>query len=203
MLHSVLLTRLVENLRLLPGIGPKSAQRIALSLLKGNRGKALNLAEVITEAMQRLQPCRSCRMWTEEDECHLCRSPRRNSQSLCVVESPADVLVIEQATSFDGRYFVLMGRLSPLDGMGPEELGLELLAQRLARNTIEELIVATSPTIEGDATAEFIAEMARARGVHATRIAYGVPMGAELEYTDQTTLLYAFNGRQPVPHPED
>ncbi|MCG6898461.1 MAG: recombination mediator RecR [Gammaproteobacteria bacterium] len=193
---SRLIGRLIETLRCLPGVGPKSAQRMAFHLLEYNRDGGRQLAEALLLAMDRVGNCRECRTLSEEAVCALCASERRDRSLLCVVETPADVQALEQSTGYQGLYFVLMGHLSPLDGIGPEALGLNLLEERLASGEVRELILATNPTVEGEATAHFISEMARAQGVRATRIAHGVPMGGELEYIDGGTLSHAFAGRQ-------
>jgi recombination protein RecR len=193
---SRLIGRLIEALRCLPGVGPKSAQRMAFHLLEYNRDGGRQLAEALTLAMDRVGNCRECRTLSEEAVCALCASERRDRSLLCVVETPADVQALEQSTGYQGLYFVLMGHLSPLDGIGPEALGLDLLEARLASGEVKELILATNPTVEGEATAHFISEMARVQGVRATRIAHGVPMGGELEYIDGGTLSHAFAGRQ-------
>ena len=195
---SRLIGRLTESLRCLPGVGPKSAQRIAFHLLEHNRDGGRQLAEALNLAMDKVGHCRECRTLSEEDVCTLCANDRRDRSQLCVVETPADVHALEQSTGFRGLYFVLMGHLSPLDGIGPEALGLDLLEARLATGEVEELILATNPTVEGEATAHFVSEMARARNVRPTRIAHGVPMGGELEYIDGGTLSHAFAGRQEV-----
>lgn len=193
-----LLTRLIEALRRLPGVGPKSAQRMAFHLLDRDREGAEFLARSLGEALTGIGRCPSCRMFCEGDKCSYCQPSRRAGGQLCVVESPADLMAIETSTPYRGGYFVLMGRLSPLDGIGPEELGLPLLAQQLATGEVQELILATNPTVEGEATAYYLAEMARAAGIKVTRIAHGVPMGGELEYVDGGTLSHAISGRQPV-----
>jgi recombination protein RecR len=198
MAGSRLIGRLIESLRCLPGVGPKSAQRMAFHLLEHNRDGGRQLAEALTLAMDRVGNCRECRTLSEEPVCALCASVRRDRSLLCVVETPADVQALEQSTGYQGLYFVLMGHLSPLDGIGPEALGLHLLEARLASAEVKELILATNPTVEGEATAHFISEMARVQGVRATRIAHGVPMGGELEYIDGGTLSHAFAGRQEV-----
>ena len=195
---SRLIGRLTESLRCLPGVGPKSAQRMAFHLLEHNRDGGRQLAEALNLAMDKVGHCRECRTLSEEDVCTLCANDRRDRSQLCVVETPADVHALEQSTGFRGLYFVLMGHLSPLDGIGPEALGLDLLEARLATGEVEELILATNPTVEGEATAHFVSEMARARNVRPTRIAHGVPMGGELEYIDGGTLSHAFAGRQEV-----
>ena len=191
-----LLNQLIEALRCLPGVGPKSAQRMALHVLQRDRAGGARLAALLAEAVQSIGQCRLCRTLTEDEVCALCRSPTRDDSVLCVVESPADVIALEQATGFGGRYFVLGGRLSPLDGIGPAELGIEQLKQRLDALKPTELILATTTTVEGEATAHYIGEMARARSIKTTRIAHGVPLGGELEYVDGGTLLHAFTGRR-------
>jgi recombination protein RecR len=195
---SRLIGRLIENLRCLPGVGPKSAQRMAFHLLEHNRDGGRQLAEALTLAMEQVGNCSECRTLSEEAVCTLCASERRDKSQLCVVETPADVQALEQSTGYQGRYFVLMGHLSPLDGVGPEQLGLELLEARLASGQVKELILATNPTVEGEATAHFISELARVHAVRSTRIAHGVPMGGELEYIDGGTLSHAFAGRLEV-----
>lgn len=193
---SSLLAELIEALRCLPGVGGKSAQRMAFHLLERERERGLKLAAVLEQAMQRIGHCSQCRNFSEEPLCSLCASSSRDRQVLCVVESPTDLAAIEQATGYRGQYFVLMGRLSPLDGLGPEELGLAQLTQRLGEGEVEELIIATNPTVEGEATAHYLAQLARAGGVRPTRLAHGVPLGGELEYVDRSTLAHAFGGRQ-------
>lgn len=190
-----LLNQLIEALRCLPGVGPKSAQRMALHLLERNREGGLQLASVLESAMHKIGRCKHCRDLTELDICSVCASPRRDQSLLCVVESPVDVLAIEQATAYKGRYFVLLGRLSPLDGIGPAELGLDQLAERLETHTPEEMIIATNPTVEGEATSYYLQRMAKKHAIRITRIAHGVPLGGELEYTDQSTLAHAFGSR--------
>lgn len=195
---SRLIGRLIESLRCLPGVGPKSAQRMAFHLLEHNRDGGRQLAEALSLAMERVGNCSECRTLSEETVCSLCSNDQRDRSQLCVVETPADVQALEQSTGYRGVYFVLMGHLSPLDGIGPEALGLNLLEARLASGEVEELILATNPTVEGEATAHFVSELARAQGVRTTRIAHGVPMGGELEYIDGGTLSHAFAGRQEV-----
>ncbi|MEZ5542814.1 MAG: recombination mediator RecR [Pseudomonadota bacterium] len=195
---SRLIGRLIENLRCLPGVGPKSAQRMAYHLLEHNRDGGRRLAEALAVAMDKVGNCRECRTLSEEVVCALCANPRRDRGLLCVVETPADVQALEQSTGYQGLYFVLMGHLSPLDGIGPEQLGLDALEARLTGGEVQELILATNPTVEGEATAHFISELARAHGVRPTRIAHGVPMGGELEYIDSGTLSHAFAGRQEI-----
>ncbi len=198
MATSRLIGQLIESLRCLPGVGPKSAQRMAFQLLEHNREGGRQLAAALTQAMERVGNCSACRTLSEDPVCSLCASERRNRSQLCIVETPADVQALEQATGYQGLYFVLMGHLSPLDGIGPEALGLDMLETRLASGEVKELILATNPTVEGEATAHFISEMARAHGIRATRIAHGVPMGGELEYIDGGTLSHAFAGRLEV-----
>ena len=193
-----LLDQLIEALRCLPGVGPKSAQRMALHLLERDRDGGLQLSAVVAQAMERIGRCKLCRNLTEHELCRICANPQRNASLLCIVESPSDVLAIEHATGYQGRYFVLMGRLSPLDGIGPAELGLDELAQRLADAPPAEMIIATNPTVEGEATAYYLQRMAQKLGVAVSRIAHGVPLGGELEFTDQSTIAHAFASRQAV-----
>lgn len=182
----------------MPGIGRKSAQRIAFHLLERNREGASSLSSALADAVAAIGHCSRCRMFTENDLCSICSASGRDAAQLCVVESPADVMAVEDATGFRGLYFVLMGHLSPLDGIGPEELGLSALEQRLERDAVKELIIATNPTVEGDATAHYLADLAGRYGVPASRIAHGVPLGGELEYVDGGTLSHAFYGRRSV-----
>ncbi|MBK1647231.1 recombination mediator RecR [Rhabdochromatium marinum] len=198
MSESNLLSELIDALRRLPGIGPRSAQRIAFYLLERDRDSGRRLAAIMAAAMDRIGRCNTCRTLTEASLCSICANPKRDQSLLCVVEHPADIVAIEQATDFSGGYFVLGGRLSPLDGIGPAELELGRLQGRLAAGGVRELILAISPTIEGSATSHYIAEMAAAQQVPVTRIAHGVPLGGELEYVDGGTLAHAFSGRQPV-----
>jgi recombination protein RecR len=195
-----LLVQLIESLRCMPGVGQKSAQRIAFHLLERDRDGAQALAKALAEAAEGIGHCRRCRMFTEHEICSICAAAGRDDSQLCVVESPADVMAVEDATGFRGLYFVLMGHLSPLDGIGPEELGLRVLEQRLGDGTITELIIATNPTVEGDATAHYLADLAARSSVPASRIAHGVPLGGELEYVDGGTLSHAFYGRRVVDH---
>lgn len=195
---SPLIDRLIEALRCLPGVGPKSAQRMAFHLLERDREGARALSDALREATENIGHCRSCRTLTESEYCRLCANPARDRSLLCVVETPADVLVIERATDFRGLYFVLMGHLSPLDGIGPDELGMDQLLARLDSGEVEEVILATNSTVEGEATAHYVSEAARLRGLRATRIAHGVPMGGELEYLDGGTLSQAFADRRDV-----
>ena len=196
MSSSPLLNELIESLRCLPGVGVKTAQRMAFHLLERDRSGARRLAEKLSAAMERIGNCSRCRTFSDTPICAVCASAARDAQTLCIVETPADQVAIEQATGFRGRYFVLLGRLSPLDGLGPQELGLDLLAERLAEGEVRELIIATNATVEGEATAHLLAQIARQAGVRATRLAHGVPLGGELEFVDRGTLAHAFGGRQ-------
>lgn len=196
MAERTLLNQLIEALRCLPGVGPKSAQRIAFHLLERDRDGGTRLAGIMADAMVRIQRCSRCRTLSEREICSLCTSPNRDSGLLCVVEQPSEIVAIEQATDYRGLYFVLGGRLSPLDGIGPQDLGLDLLEKRLRDSDIREVILAISPTVEGSVTAQYIAECAQAGAVAVTRIAHGVPLGGELEYVDGGTLALAFAGRR-------
>mgnify|MGYP001556183684 FL=1 len=198
MSYSPLLMRLIEGLRCMPGVGQKSAQRIAFHLLERDREGASQLSTALADAVVGIGHCKRCRMFTEQELCSICAATGRDTTQLCVVESPADVMALEDATGFRGLYFVLMGHLSPLDGIGPDELGLSQLEEWLADGEVQELIIATNPTVEGDATAHYLADMAAQRGVKASRIAHGVPLGGELEYVDGGTLSHAFYGRRAV-----
>ena len=198
MKHSPHLARLIEALRVLPGVGPKSAQRMAFHLLQEGRPGARGLAEALGAALERVTRCQRCRMLTEEDLCLICAARERDAALLCAVESPADVVAIESSGSYRGRYFVLMGHLSPLDGIGPDELGVRELEAILAEGGVRELILATNSTVEGEATAHYLRELAARRGIRASRIAHGVPVGGELEYVDGGTLAHALAGRQSL-----
>lgn len=191
-----LLGELIQSLRCLPGVGPKSAQRMIFHLLQRNREGARTLGRMLLEAVEKIGHCAKCRTLSEERLCPICASLSRDQSLLCIVESSADVFAVDQSAAYKGLYFVLHGRLSPLDGIGPEELGLENLDRRLAAGEIKELILATNTTVEGEATAHYIGEMARRHGVRATRIAHGVPLGGEIEYIDSGTLSHAFSGRK-------
>ena len=193
-----LLGQLIQNLCCLPGVGPKTAQRMAFYMLQRDRNGAKMLAETLLHAIDKIGHCEQCRTLTEHALCEICTDNSRDDSLICIVESPADVWIVDQATVFKGRYFVLHGRLSPLDGIGPDELGLDLLEQRLATGKIKELILATNSTVEGEATAYFIGEIARKHQVQASRIAHGVPMGGELEFIDSGTLSHAFQGRKEI-----
>jgi len=193
-----LINQLIEALRCLPGVGPKSAQRIAFHLLERDREGGKRLAGIMAEAMERIGRCSRCRTLSEREVCALCANPNRDQHLLCVVEQPSEIVAIEHATDYRGLYFVLGGRLSPLDGIGPQELGLDLLERRLSEDGIRELILAISPTVEGSVTAQYIAEGAEAAGATVTRIAHGVPLGGELEQVDGGTLALAFTGRRTL-----
>ena len=192
------LAHLIDALRCLPGVGPKSAQRMAFHLLERDRDGGRALAQSLAEAVAHIGHCRRCRMLTESDLCALCASAQREVAQLCVVESPADVVAIEQSGGFRGRYFVLMGHLSPLDGIGPAELGLDEFAALLAGGEVREVILATNPTVEGEATAHYLGELALKVGLKVSRIAHGVPVGGELEFVDGGTLAHALAGRTAV-----
>jgi recombination protein RecR len=196
--YSPRLSRLIEALRKLPGVGPKSAQRMAFHLLDRDRAAAEKLVGALGDALGGIARCKSCRMFCEDEACRYCTPARTATGQLCVVETPADLMALEGGTAYRGRYFVLMGRLSPLDGIGPEELGLPQLQALLDQGSVQEMIVATNPTVEGEATAYYLAEMARGAQVKVSRIAHGVPMGGELEYVDGGTLAHALSGRTPV-----
>ena len=198
MLYPPSLSRLIEALRCLPGVGPKSAQRMAFHLLASDRDGAREISAAIIAATERLGHCRRCRMFAEGELCPVCSAPGRDRSLLCGVESPADVVAIEQSGSFRGCYFVLMGHLSPLDGVGPAEIGIDAFERVLGEGEVREVILATNPTVEGEATAHFLAEVTAKCGLRASRIAHGVPVGGELEYVDGGTLAHALAGRQTV-----
>ena len=195
---STLLDQLIEALRVLPGVGTKSAQRMAYHVLERERSGGRQLAKVLAEAVERIGHCERCRDFSENAVCDVCASASRDADQLCVVETPADRLAIEQATGYRGLYYVLQGRLSPLDGIGPRELGLDRLSARLGEGEVRELIIATNPTVEGEATAHYLAQLARQQGVTPSRLAYGVPLGGELEYVDRGTLSHAFGSRSEI-----
>lgn len=199
MKHTPALARLIDALRVLPGVGPKSAQRMAFHLLQDGRDGARALTASLEAALEKVGRCRRCRMLTESEFCFICSTPQRDASLMCVVESPADVVAIEQSGGYRGRYFVLMGHLSPLDGIGPEQLGIREFEASLEEGEITEVILATNPTVEGEATAHFLSDLVRQRGLKATRIAHGVPIGGELEYIDGGTLAHALAGRQSLP----
>jgi recombination protein RecR len=196
--YSPALAQLLAALRRLPGVGPKTAQRMAFHLLERDREGALELGRALATAVDTIGQCRRCRMLSDAELCPICASTQRDEAIVCVVESPADVVAVEQSGGFRGRYFVLMGHLSPLDGVGPAELGIDALEALLDAGGVRELILATNPTVEGDATAHFIGELATRRGVRASRIAHGVPVGGELEYVDGGTLAHALAGRHTL-----
>jgi recombination protein RecR len=194
-MFSPLVSELIQALRILPSVGPKSAQRMALHLLERNRHGAEQLADVLTRAMQHVQHCQDCRTFTEENLCQICANPARERQLLCVVESPADILAIEQSGSYQGLYFVLAGHLSPLDGIGPQELGIPQLLHYIKQHQVQELILATNATVEGEATAHYLRQATQHYGIKVTRIAHGVPLGGELEMVDSHTLARALSQR--------
>lgn len=189
---------LVEALRCLPGVGPKSAQRMAFHILERNRAGGLRLTQAISQALEKVHHCQQCRILSETELCSRCSDPQRRQDQLCIVEMPSDVLAIDQATHYQGQYFVLSGHLSPLDGIGPEALGIPKLIELFEQESIQEVILATNPTVEGEATAHYIGQLARARKIHVTRLAHGIPLGGELEFVDSGTLSHAFSGRESI-----
>ena len=197
MIQKSLLEKLVEALRCMPGIGKKSAQRIAYQLLKRDRDAAKHLSRLLGEAMEKIGHCERCRTYTENTLCQLCENKKRDDSILCIVENPSDVDSIEEA-NYRGRYYVLLGHLSPLDGIGPDDIGLNELPRLLDDEELNEVILATSSTVEGEATAHFISEMVKVRGKTVSRIAHGVPMGGELEYVNSLTIAHAINGRKAI-----
>ncbi|MCF6253489.1 MAG: recombination mediator RecR [Thiomicrorhabdus sp.] len=197
-MKSPLIQELIEAFRILPGVGPKSAQRMAYFILERNKEGGEKLSQTLSKAIAEVGHCAQCRTLTEESTCSFCLSTQRNASELCIVESPTDVSVIEQSGVFKGKYFVLMGHLSPIDGIGPAALGLDLLEERLASKEITELIIATNPTVEGEATAYYIQQLADSFGILTTRLAQGIPLGGELEYLDSGTLTQAFIARKKV-----
>ena len=196
--YSPLLNQLIQALQCLPGVGTKSAQRMAFHLLDKDREGADRLAHILEKAMRSIRNCEICRMLTEVPVCQFCANEKRDNAQLCVLETPADLLAIEQSGAYRGRYFVLMGHLSPIDGIGPKELGLELLESRFKSESIAEVVLATSVTVEGDATAHLVASLAHKHGLRASRIAYGIPVGGELEFIDSGTLSRALSGRREI-----
>ena len=198
MAFSPIISQLIEALRCLPGVGPKSAQRMALHLLTKNRNQAQHLAHTIDRAVETVQHCQQCNILSEQILCSICDNPQRNATLLCIVESPADVFAIEQTQTFNGHYFVLAGHLSPIDGMGPEQIGIPKLTHRLQQQPVQEIILATSTTIEGEATAQFITNLTQGYPIKVSRIAHGIPMGGELEYVDSNTLRYALTERKGI-----
>ena len=193
-----LLNQLIQAFKILPGIGEKSAQRMAFHILEKNREGGKNLARLINDSVENIRNCSECRNLTEKTICDICSDEKRNKKIICVVESPTDVLAIENSGSFKGKYFVLMGRLSPIDGVTPQDLGIPKLIERVKSSDIDEIIIATSPTIEGDATSFYIKDQLNENRILISRIAYGVPMGGELEYVDNTTLGRAIQGRREI-----
>ncbi|WP_321326468.1 recombination mediator RecR [Thiomicrorhabdus sp.] len=197
-MQSPLIKELIEAFRVLPGVGPKSAQRMAYHLLERNRNGGMVLAQVLQKAVEEIQHCSKCRTLTEQETCSICNSSHRETGELCIVESPSDITVIEQSGIFQGQYFVLMGHLSPIDGIGPQQIGLDVLEKRLLDGKITELIIATNPTVEGEATAHYIQQIAQRLSVTVSRLAQGIPMGGELEYLDSGTLSQAFLARKTI-----
>jgi recombination protein RecR len=197
-MFSPLIDELMQALKVLPGVGPKSAQRMALQLLEHNRDGASRLADSLNRAVEGVARCGRCRTLTEQPLCGVCANQRRDDTLLCIVETPADVLAIEQAGSYQGKYFVLLGHLSPIDGVGPEDIGIDQLLHLLNTEPVAEIILATNPTVEGEATAYYISERAKKAGINVTRIAHGVPLGGELEYIDGGTLAHAFSSRRSL-----
>lgn len=195
-MFSPLIDELMSSLRCLPGVGPKSAQRMALHLLERDRAGAERLAQSLHKAVEGVGRCQRCRTLTEQTLCGICANQRRDNNLLCVVETPADVLAIEQAGTYQGKYFVLQGHLSPIDGIGPEDIGIDQLILLLQQEQITEVILATNPTVEGEATAYYISERAKHLNVTVSRIAHGVPLGGELEFIDGGTLAHAFSSRR-------
>jgi len=198
MSFSPLIENMVESLRCLPGVGRKTAQRMALHLLEREREAGMALAEALQAALEGVGHCRQCRNFSEQELCPICADAKRDGTTVCVVESPADVVAVEQSGSYRGLYFVLMGHLSPIDGIGPEDIGLDLLQERVRSGSIDELILATNPTVEGEATAFYLQDLVRDEDVRISRIAHGVPLGGELEYVDGSTLAHALSGRRAV-----
>ncbi len=197
-MFSSLITRLVQSLQILPGVGPKTATRIALHLVHKDRPAGEELADALHDAVARIKACNHCRNLSDEEICDICTNPKRDSSLVCVVETPSDAFAIESSGSFSGKYFVLHGHLSPIDGIGPSNLGLALLRERVRSDSVEEVIVATGTSAEGEATAHYIANMFTKDDVNVTRIAHGVPAGGELSYTDMNTINHAFRGRTPI-----
>lgn len=198
MAFSPLVDELVESLRCLPGVGQKTAQRMAFHLLEKGRTGGEQLAAALSSAMSGVRRCETCQNFSDTPACGLCQNPERNTGTVCVVESPSDLLAIEQAGDYRGGYFVLMGHLSPIDGVGPADIGIDLLLKRVRDENVSELILATNPTVEGEATAHYIADRLDGRGVLITRLAHGIPVGGELGYVDGFTLTHAFRGRKPL-----
>ena len=195
---STSLEELILALGCLPGVGRKSAQRMALHLLERDQAGASRIADALSVALEKVKHCAQCRNFCDDDVCDICADAGRDQATICVVETPADVIAVESSAAFRGRYFVLLGKLSPLDGYGPEQLGLDLLEQQLAERNTREIILATSATVEGDITAQYIADFAASRGVTSSRLARGIPLGGELEFVDSGTLSRAMSGRQQL-----
>lgn len=195
---SPLIDQLIEALRILPGVGPKSAQRMVLHLLERNPAGGLKLADCLKATIERVHHCKKCRNLTENDLCNICDNPARNDAEICVVENPGDVIAIEQAGGFKGHYFVLMGHLSPIDGIGPDDLGMDELLENVKSGQVEEVILAVNPTVEGEATAHYISELLRPVNITITRLAHGIPVGGELEYIDGGTIAHALEGRKKI-----
>jgi len=196
MLYTHLIDQLINALRYLPGVGPKSAQRMAFHLLRQGRSEGMLLAQILEQALTKVGNCKNCRTFSEHDLCNICSNNKRDDTMLCIVESPSDIIAIEQTNTYQGRYFVLMGHLSPIDGIGPNEIGINELNNLLTgQDSITEVIIATNPTVEGEATAYYVANLMHAQDIKCTRIAHGVPLGGELEYVDLNTLAKALNGR--------
>jgi recombination protein RecR len=194
-MFSPLIDQLIQAFRCLPGVGLKTAQRMAFQILERQRDQGSALAKALHNAIEKVGHCSACRTFCETELCSLCANQRRHSDQLCIVESPADVIAIEQTGTFRGYYFVLMGRLSPIDGIGPQELGINQLINRLDKGQFTEVILATNPTVEGEATAHYLANLIHERAIPCTRLAHGIPMGGELEYLDGSTLSRAFTAR--------
>ena len=197
-MSSASLEELIAALKALPGVGRKSAQRMALHLLERDQAAARRIAESLLHALDTVSHCQRCRNFADTELCEICGDPERDENTICVVETPADVFAVEASAAYRGRYFVLLGRLSPLDGYGPDQLGLDLLEQRLADGDVSELILATRATVEGDITAQYIADIAGRHGVKSSRLARGIPLGGELEFVDGGTLSRALSGRQQI-----
>ena len=197
-MFSSLITRLVQALQILPGVGPKTATRIALHLVQKDQNAGQELADALHEAVAKIQECTYCRNVSDEKICALCANPKRDTSPICVVETPGDAYAIESSGSFSGRYFVLHGRLSPIDGIGPSDLGLAMLRERVLTDSVCEVIIATGTSAEGEATAHYVASMFSNTDLRVTRIAHGVPAGGELSHTDMNTINHALQGRTPI-----
>lgn len=193
-----LLAQLINAFQILPGVGPKSAQRICFNLLQKNKDSAVQLAEILKQACENIGECKRCRTLTENDFCRICKSEKRNTDELCIVETPADLMHIEQSTDYSGTYFVLHGHLSPLDGIGPDELGFPKLVEVLSKEPIKEVIIATNSTLEGETTAQYISQLCHKAEIKVTALAHGVPLGGELEYVNSNTIAHAFGSRRTL-----